>query len=83
MTYYIVKSSRLTLREVYLILHMIEHYKTPQEAKEVISKADPDIIPKDSLVYMVEEISTDFDWPTVTVNIKMSPVQGNITGYYM
>lgn len=72
-TYYIIKASNTTLEHTYLVLQMKEHYETKEEAQAILDKADPDIIPKGSGVYRVEEHSTDFTWPTVTITIKMTP----------
>lgn len=72
--YYIVKASNMTMEATYLTLQMKEHYSSVDEAMKVLFGANTDIIPPESTIYRVEESSTDFNWPTVEVTIKMSPL---------
>ena len=73
-TYYIIKASNMSLEETYYILQMKQHYASVAEAMEALFSASTYIVPSDSTIYRVEETSTDFNWPTVNISIKMFPL---------
>ncbi len=72
-TYYIIKASNVSLKDAYLILHMKEHYQTPQEAQNILDNADPDIIPPGSQIYHVIEDIQEIKGDLV-VSIGLTPV---------
>jgi len=54
-TFYIIKSSNMSLEDTYRLIHMKRQFQTAEQAKDSLSKADPDIIPKNSTIFIVKE----------------------------
>jgi hypothetical protein len=71
-TYYIIKASNMTLEATYRILQMKEWYDTYEQAKEVLDKGDPDIIPPGSQVYLVRE-QVGLHGDSIVAEIEIEP----------
>lgn len=72
-TYFVIKSSNISLEQLYQILQAKKPYDTAQEALAAIKGSDPDIIPKDSNICFVTE-TTEFKDTFVKASVEIRVV---------